>query len=414
MCSRRKRAKSYGGRRHDASLSLGVGHDSGACLTVDPALDDLRPILESPSFANTLLLIGSPYRLSDLDSLFPLPGATPPSTYPQLRLLQADQYGHPLASIIAQAKDVAYEHRLANRQKRKVLSSSPTRPLSTRVSRRSSIFSMFSRASDEPSQAFRMAERPASLVGSSPGSASRPASMRRSSSRRRILDKIDPLRAPDLHVLPDSVPLFDAVLNFIPFFDCPKPFKDMFHDTILTTAAITPILTQSHSPTKFVHVLPPYPPSNLASVLEASFLSYFSAVPHGERIFAALIASAAWNGLSVGSVYTPAEMVLFGGVACPVEVLKGRGDFVGRAYLDRWDRCFHLPGLLGEVRQPEGGNEPGKGQCDGGEVDVPLEPESGARIARISRSLTGKMAILTQSVVSVLGGAQRTSRSGQC
>ncbi|WRT69247.1 uncharacterized protein IL334_006231 [Kwoniella shivajii] len=378
----------------------------------DASPSSLAPILHDPAFSDTLLLVGSREPLPAIEALLSpshLMSSSPeqqifPTVQPFNSTAKSDDTDvHALTVLLAQATIIAQQYRskprgwssLSRPRTESFASSSasnspPSTPpmrkrvlpsfgLNTSSSARSSLDSNAS-TSDRP--------RSASVYdANSAESTPRPnATKNRKSGRESIFGGLR--RNSDSSEMTNGKisatsngSLFDAVINFVPNMNNFKPeraLQDMLHQSVVVTTGIMPSLTAqvgkstsspiNQMPISLIHVLPQTMPIPLPSVIESFLLSLLPTFQHRcpREIFGSVVSSPVWlspfidasgMGSEQGSEDVSASQVLlFGGVRCPYQVLDSTGDYRPRAFLSSWKNCIAMPGLISQSRNPTNAN----------------------------------------------------------
>nr|XP_031861411.1 uncharacterized protein CI109_003015 [Kwoniella shandongensis]KAA5528483.1 hypothetical protein CI109_003015 [Kwoniella shandongensis] len=174
---------------------------------------------------------------------------------------------------------------------------------------------------------------------------------------------------------------FDAVINFVPSmseFQPQKALQEMLHQAVVVTTGVAPHLARQGGksskaestpgmPISLIHVLPQSMPAPLPSVIESFLLSLLPSFQgrSSREIFGCVVTTPAWLSPFVEvrrkspapeDDVSGAEVLLFGGVRCPHQVLEGQGEhFRPRAFLPNWSACMSMPGLVAEARRPGSG-----------------------------------------------------------
>lgn len=365
-------------------------HQSRVILVVgEPSRAALAPLLYSPAFADTLILVGSlepipeiellnsPSHLLHSDPIYPtVQPFQPPTT-------AVAESAHPVTVILQYGVALAEAHRRdisaatpaiglrSRRGSSTSLSGSQTPPGTPRTRRK--LWSFGSNTSVEgpsPSGSQQgsvldlsrfVSESGRSATPSILGDKERKVSHRRSSS----LFRKD-------QVISDGSPI-DAVINFIPFadprLDQQRVLQAMLQNTVVLTTAALPILattvTSSSviaqiaiaelSPLSLIHIVPVDAPLQLPTVIERFLLPLLPTVASRVRrpLFSCVTGYGAWltpstdpgNGGASG-----AETLLFGGVRCPNHIAEAEG-VKPQAMLAGWDHCAASPGLLTEAAE---------------------------------------------------------------
>ncbi|WWC72913.1 uncharacterized protein I206_106877 [Kwoniella pini CBS 10737] len=371
----------------------------------------LAPILYDPAFSETLLLVGSFEPLPSIEALLSpshLMSSSPnqqifPTVQPFTPSIESnDTDAHALTVLLAQAASLAQQFR-----------SKPRGSISFPRPRAGSNAS--SSASNSPPSTPPMRKRVLSNFGSTSGSASNRSSIdstmgtndrQRSISMydtsndstpkaknrltsfgrdsifggfRRGSDASDFSGSPANSSSGQSGSLFDAVINFIPDMKNYKPeraLQDMLHQAVVITTGIMPSLTRQYGkssnnfemPISVLHVLPKIMPTPLPSVIESFLLSLLPTfqLRCPREIFGSVVTTPVWLSPFVetnstmnnkGTTFTGedvsgTQVLLFGGIRCPYQVLGSAEDFRPRAFLANWSDCISMPGLIAEARRP--------------------------------------------------------------
>ncbi|BEI85056.1 hypothetical protein CcaverHIS002_0504570 [Cutaneotrichosporon cavernicola] len=352
----------------------------------EPSRAALAPLLYSPVFADTLVLVGSlepipeiellnsPSHLLHSDPIYPtVQPFQPPSsavaeaTHPVTVVLQ---YGAALAE--AHRRDMGQTSAAGPRSRRgssTSLSGSQTPPGTPRSRRR-----MWSFGSNTPAEAATPSvSRHGSaldlsrIVPESTRSGTPPIA---GDKERKGSHKRTPSLFKKEQVVSDGSPI-DAVINFIPFADPrleqQRVLQAMLQNTVVLTTAALPILatavtTSSFtaqipitelSPLSLIHIVPVDAPLQLPTVIERFLLPLLPTMACRVRrpLFGCVTGYGAWltpttdpgNDGSSG-----AETLLFGGVRCPGQIAEAEG-VKPQAMLAGWDHCVASPGLLTEA-----------------------------------------------------------------
>ncbi|BEJ15957.1 hypothetical protein CspHIS471_0505620 [Cutaneotrichosporon sp. HIS471] len=351
----------------------------------EPSRAALAPLLYSPAFADTLVLVGSlepipeiellisPSHLLHSDPIYPtVQPFQPPSsavaeaTHPVTVVLQC---GAALAE--AHRRDMGVTPALGPRSRRgssTSLSGSQTPPGSPRSRRR--IWSFGSHTPAEGASPSVSRDGSAldlsrivleSTLGSPPiaGDKERKSSHKRTSS----LFKKEQFTS-------DGSPI-DAVINFIPFADPrleqQRVLQAMLQNTVVLTTAALPILatavtTSSFtaqipitelSPLSLIHIVPVDAPLQLPTVIERFLLPLLPTMACRVRrpLFSCVTGYGAWLSPATdpgNAGASGAETLLFGGVRCPSQIAEAEG-VKPQAMLAGWDHCVASPGLLTEA-----------------------------------------------------------------
>lgn len=382
--------------------------------TPDPTADALAPILYDPVFANTLLLVGSTEPIPSIEALLSpthLLSSSPdraihPTLHPFTIAPGVDAV-HTLPPLLAQATGLASNFRTRSsnagpvwirRRGSSDSASSTTPPLTPPTrSRRSSGFSPYlsspngsfdsysGKISPSPSSIdlpprieMKKSTSGASLSGSR--ESSRPSARSRLSasfSQSNIFGGLAKWNDKSTTALSNGGSPFDAVVNFMPRASEFKPeraLQDMLHQAVVLTTAVLPIVARKGPsspsdqalPISLLHVLPSQVPGPLPSVIESFLLSFIPSFAHrGDReVWTSVLSTPAWLEQRVDVLsrnfdspeeLSGAEVLLFGGLRCPIELLEDQGeagDYKPRAFLSSWESCMRMPGLLAEARRP--------------------------------------------------------------
>ncbi|WVQ81344.1 hypothetical protein IAT38_003467 [Cryptococcus sp. DSM 104549] len=363
-----------------------------------PNPDALAPMLYNPTFANTLILIGSYKPLPAIEALLSpshLMSASPDRTiYPTLQpftptIRPGDDEQHALTALLTQGQTLAKQYRTrAPRSTRSRQSSfgsqgsaSGSPPASPGM--RARVFSGLSpsRRGSMDSMGSDRARRSSSFgaTGALPTVASTASLQTTRTENRRsrssIFGGIFKFDSENRSSSSSSGDLFDAVINFLPSASNFKPGKDMqmmLHQAVVITTAVVPTLMRTLGkpssddsdkalPITVLHVLPQKAPQVLSSVLESFLLSLIPSFQNrcAREIFPCVVTSPVWlsplvemaqGRSSLEDGVSGAEVLLLGGVRAPAG--QNVGSYSPRAYLASWGGCMSMPGLIAEARRP--------------------------------------------------------------
>ncbi|KAE8543633.1 hypothetical protein D1P53_000348 [Cryptococcus gattii VGV] len=368
-------------------------------------VEALEPMLYNPTFANTLLLIGSYKPVPEIDALlspsYLLSSSPERAICPTLQPFQPSGKAngtdaHDLTVLLNQATILAKQYRsqtaLATRSRQGSFSSTSNSPPSTPGGKRNVLSglglgkttpprrgSLDSTENDRPSPSAYDSERPRILNSMSSGSllvSSRSSRSRISSmSRDNFLGGMFKLDS-DAKSSGEGPHLFDAVINFMPPMSMFKPqraMQDMLHQAVVITTGCVPALVRHVGgktsndtlPITLLHVLPPQAPPALAPVLESFVLSLLPSFQArcSRELFGCVVTPSVWssplvsmssNAITEDGV-SGAEVLLVGGVRCLHQIVKAKGraeDFKPRAFLYSWESCLSMCGVIAESRRP--------------------------------------------------------------
>jgi hypothetical protein len=175
---------------------------------------------------------------------------------------------------------------------------------------------------------------------------------------------------------------FDAVLHFIPnaaSFPPGRALQDMLQQSVMITSGVLPLLTSKPSSSKsttinspdvaqvpigLIHIVPFDVPGPLPSVIESFLLALLPSMAGrgGREVWGSVVSSQAWYtprvdmgrrppNASSTETYCGAEVILFGGVRCPHQLVAPQDGSRAQAFLANWSSCFAMPGLIAETRQ---------------------------------------------------------------
>ncbi|OCF79038.1 hypothetical protein I204_00982 [Kwoniella mangroviensis CBS 8886] len=388
----------------------------------DPTPASLAPILYDPAFSDTLLLVGSSTPKPDIEALLSpshLMSSTPdqqifPTVQPFTPSGQqsGDTESHALAVLLSQASALAQQFRARSsifaRSRAESFAStgsgsnSPKRVftgLSNPSSNRTSIESTNSTSNDRQQQrSVSMFDTSTGSADSTPKAKNRLSSfsilggLRRNSESSDITPSSIGTSSSSSATLKDN--LFDAIINFVPEMKNYKPercLQDMLHQSVVITTGIVPLLTAKSTstlktaskkeskststatamPMSLIHVLPKLIPTPLPNVIESFLLSLLPTFQYrcSREIFGCVITTQTWLSPFVllkpktdqGEDVSGAQVLLFGGVRCPYQVLgEEEGQCKPRAFLAGWSGCLNMPGLISESRNPSSSSSTSK------------------------------------------------------
>jgi len=382
-------------------------------ITPGPSADMLAPILYSPVFSNTLLLVGSNDPSPSIEALLSpshLLNAGPDGTIYSIlhpfTLPPGPDGAHCLPPLLVHATSLAQQFRSrqnasprawTGRRGSSNPNSSSTSPL-TPTSRGRKLSNLgsnegsprhsFDSNSNGTSPSYRgldSSRKPAMTKSSSGPSihslrdCARPSPRSRLSSfsRDSVFGGIGKSSETDLKASLDGGSPFDAVINFLTRasdFPPERALQDMLHQAVVLTTGVLPIIARNAAkssnqqalPISLLHVLPSHVPGPLPAVTESFLLSFLPSFAYrGDReVWASVISTPAWLTNDVDDLtrqpdsveqLSGAEVLVFGGLRCPTKVLKDSGeteDVKSRAFLASWESCMYMPGLVAEARRP--------------------------------------------------------------
>ncbi|WWC63833.1 uncharacterized protein I303_106438 [Kwoniella dejecticola CBS 10117] len=382
----------------------------------DPTPASLAPILYDPAFSDTLLLVGSYRPLPAIEALLSpshLMSSSPnqqifPTVQPFNTSVESnDTDAHALTVLLAQATSLAQQYRSRPRgsstftrpRAGSVTSSSASNSPPSTPPMRKRVLSNFNisgsssaRSSTDSTLSTNERQRSASMYDTSNESTPKAKNRLTSFGRDSIFgglmkssDGSDFGGSPSAGGSGQHGSLFDAVINFVPDMKNFKPeraLQDMLHQAVVITTGIMPSLTRQRGkppsnpqmPISLIHVLPKIMPTPLPNVIESFLLSLLPTfqLRCPREIFGCVVTTPVWlspfvesrpahaasstnsrpaSQIAAGDV-SGAEVLLFGGVRCPYQVLGSNEEFRPRAFLANWSSCMSMPGLIAESRRP--------------------------------------------------------------
>lgn len=356
----------------------------------EPTIAALAPLLYSPAFSDTLILVGSIQPLPEIESL------TSPShllslgngstIFPTVQPFQPPaaalkNASHPLHALLKHASALADAHRHGTT----VPDSPPSRPLSwASRSRRGSTTSMMSGIQTPPTPprsrfAFGRRSAASSPMTSPTGSAIDLSSMNFKKNRAPSVmsmpahDQPRGLRrvASYLREKPSSEGSpFDAVINFIPpavsRMDGQRALQDMLQHSVVVTTAVLPVMTSACTdnsvsasisvpdlaPLSLLHIVPSDAPSALAPVIERFLVPLLPAMGMRTRrqLFGCVTGLGPWMAPATDPTVDGlpgAETLIFGGLRS----LDQSQGLRSQALLTGWNQCVRSDGTLVEASQ---------------------------------------------------------------
>ncbi|WVW79545.1 hypothetical protein I302_101514 [Kwoniella bestiolae CBS 10118] len=370
----------------------------------DPTPASLAPILYDPAFSDTLLLVGTYTPIPEIEALLSpshLMSSTPdqqifPTVQPFTPSIQSgDTDSHALTVLLSQATTLAQQFRAKSsifaRSRAESFASIGSNPsnspkrkfvgLSNTSSNRSSLESTHSSSNDKSQQ--QQHQRAVSMYDTSSNDSTPKAKNRLSTfsilgGLRRNSDSsdINPSMPGSSSTSSSSTKdnLFDAIVNFVPDMKNFKPersLQDMLHQSVVITTGIIPLLTakslstsssskqRGTMPISIIHVLPKIMPSPLPNVIESFLLSLLPTFQYRcpREIFGCVVTTQTWLSPFViqgggEEDVSGAQVLLFGGLRCPYQVLDEEERCKPRAFLAGWSGCLNMPGLINESRNP--------------------------------------------------------------
>ncbi|KLT45332.1 hypothetical protein CC85DRAFT_155550 [Cutaneotrichosporon oleaginosum] len=361
----------------------------------EPSRAALAPLLYSPAFADTLVLVGSLEPIPEIELLnSPSHLLHSETIYPTVQPFQPPAAAiadatHPVTVVLQYGTALAEAHRRDTAVSQVLTRPGSFGPRSRRGSSTSLSGSHTPPGTPPPPTARR---RLWSFGSNSPAEESSPAVSRQGSALdlTRFVSESNRSRTPSIagdkerktlhkrasslfkkdQVVSDGSPI-DAIINFIPFadprLDQQRVLQAMLQNTVVLTTAALPILATAVttssaqaqvaitelSPLSLIHIVPVDAPLQLPTVIERFLLPLLPTMAGRVRrpLFGCVTGYGAWlspmtdpvNGGASG-----AETLLFGGVRCPNHIAEAEG-VKPQAMLAGWDHCASSPGLLTET-----------------------------------------------------------------